>query len=139
MSGRTSKNTWATKKSHVNVVVADTETWEQLADKCTVRLIIEVISMNKDKAKKKWAVEKRRLPAVNRAGTCGRWDFVEVSEDILTVKNQLAEKLSELTAKSGDDWNVPRPDEDDAVAGAFIRAQESSMRRFWQETGHDNL
>ena len=33
VSGRTSKKTWPTKKSHVNVVVADTDTWEQLAAK----------------------------------------------------------------------------------------------------------
>ncbi len=33
VAGRTSKPTFPTKKSHVNVVVADTETWEQIAAK----------------------------------------------------------------------------------------------------------
>jgi len=31
--GHTSRKTWPTKKSHVNLVVADTETWEQIAAK----------------------------------------------------------------------------------------------------------
>ncbi|MEF8707603.1 MAG: DEAD/DEAH box helicase family protein [Candidatus Accumulibacter propinquus] len=31
--GHTSRNTWPTKKSHVNLVVADTNTWEQIAAK----------------------------------------------------------------------------------------------------------
>lgn len=31
--GQTTKKTWPTKKSHVNLVVADTDTWEQIAAK----------------------------------------------------------------------------------------------------------
>jgi len=31
--GHTSKKTWPTKKSHINLVVADTDTWEQIAAK----------------------------------------------------------------------------------------------------------
>jgi type III restriction enzyme len=31
--GHTSRNTWPTRKSHVNLVVADTDTWEQIAAK----------------------------------------------------------------------------------------------------------
>lgn len=141
VSGKTVKPTWATKKSHVNVVVADTQSWEQLAakaldeidcieayvknaylnftvpyvkdgkdksyypdfiarvrlaDKSTVNLIIEVTGMNKEKQEKKWTVENRWLPAVNTAGTHGRWAFVEVSEDIRTVKNQLDAALTQL-------------------------------------------
>lgn len=141
VSGRTVKPTFPTKKSHVNVVVADTATWEQLAakaldeiecveayvknaylnfnipyvkdgqdrnyqpdfiarvrlaDKSLVNLIIEITGMNKDKAEKKWYVEQRWLPAVNAAGNHGRWAFVEVSDDIRTVKNQLDEALKQL-------------------------------------------
>lgn len=33
MFGHTSKKTWPTKKSHINLVVADTDTWEQIAAK----------------------------------------------------------------------------------------------------------
>lgn len=36
--GHTAKNTWATKKSHVNLVVADTDTWEQIAAKTLEKL-----------------------------------------------------------------------------------------------------
>lgn len=141
VAGRTSKPTYPTKKSHVNVVVADTETWEQLAakaldeldfveayvknaylgfnipytrdgkdrnyvpdfiarvqlaDKSKVNLIIEITGMNTDKEEKKWYVDNRWLPAVNAAGTYGRWEFVEVSADIRTVKNQIDEKLTQL-------------------------------------------
>ncbi len=144
VSGRTSKPTVPTKKSHVNVVVADTETWEQLAakaldeldcveayvknaylgfnipytkdgkdrnyvpdfiariklaDRSTVNLIIEITGMNTDKEEKKWYVENRWLPAVNAAGNHGRWDFVEVSDDIRTVKNQIDDKLRQLSRK----------------------------------------
>ncbi len=38
-----------------------------------------------------------------------------------------------------DDWNVPTTEEDEAVHRAFIRAQESSLRKFWEETKDDNL
>lgn len=141
VSGRTAKKTYPTRKSHINVVVADTNSWEQLAakaldeldcveayvknaylnftvpyvkdgkdksyfpdfiarvrlaDKSTVNLIIEVTGMNKEKEEKKWFVEHRWLPAVNAAGTHGRWAFVEVSHDIRTVKNQLHDKVTVL-------------------------------------------
>lgn len=142
VSGRTSKKTWPTKKSHVNVVVADTDTWEQLAakaldelecveayvknaylnftipyvkdgkdksyfpdfiarvrlaDKNVVNLIIEITGMNKEREEKKWTVEQRWLPAVNAEGSYGRWDFVEVTDDIRTVKNQIDDKLKQLS------------------------------------------
>ena len=38
-----------------------------------------------------------------------------------------------------DDWNIPGPAEDEAVHRALIRAQETSLRRFWEETKDDNL
>lgn len=184
VSGRTSKPTYPTKKSHVNVIVADTNTWEQLgakaldetdsieayvknaylnfaipyvkggmdklyypdfiarvrlADKSTVNLIIEITGMNKDKAEKKWYVEHRWLPAANALGTHGHWDFVEVSEDIRTFKNQLHGKLTALADRAVDDRNLPGVEDDRAVVHAFMQAQESSMRRFWKETENDDL
>ena len=36
--GHTSKKTWPTKKSHINLVVADTDTWEQIAAKTLEKL-----------------------------------------------------------------------------------------------------
>lgn len=36
--GHTSRKTWPTKKSHVNLVVADTDTWEQIAAKTLERI-----------------------------------------------------------------------------------------------------
>lgn len=178
--GRTTKNTWPTKKSHVNVVVADTQTWEQIAAKAleeldcveayvknaylgftipyvkegkegsyfpdflcrvklagggAVNLIVEITGMNKEKAEKRWYVKHRWLPAVNAEGSNGRWDFVEVSDDIRTIKNQLADKLKAIAEE---DWNIPTAEEDEAVYRSLIRAQEGSMRRFWEETKDDN-
>jgi len=180
--GRTVKNTWPTKKSHVNVVVADTKTWEQIAAKSleeldyvesyvknaylgvtipyvkegkdgsyfpdflcrvklagggTVNLIVEITGMNREKAEKRWYVRNRWLPAVNAEGSNGRWEFIEVSDDIRTIKNQLADKLKSIVE---DDWNIPMsPEEDEAVYRNLIRAQESSIRKFLEETKDDNL
>ena len=55
-----------------------------------VSLIVEITGFNQDKKAKKWCVENRWLPAVNRDGSLGRWYFLEVS-DIKLVKNQVAE------------------------------------------------
>jgi type III restriction enzyme len=180
--GRTTKNTWPTKKSHVNYVVADTQTWEQIAAKsfeeldyvesyvknaylgftipyvkegrdrsyfpdfiCRVKLangetcnlIVEITGMNKEKAEKRWYVTHRWLPAVNAEGSSGRWDFVEVSDDIRTLKNQLADKIKAIVE---DDWNIPMtPEEDEAAHQGFMRLQAESMREFWEETKDDNL
>jgi len=38
-----------------------------------------------------------------------------------------------------DDWNIPAETEDEAVHRAFMRAQEGSLRRFWEETKNDKL
>ena len=38
-----------------------------------------------------------------------------------------------------DDWNLPGSEEDQAVREAFMRAQEASLRKFWEETRNDNL
>jgi type III restriction enzyme len=142
--GQTSKEVFPTKKSHVNYVVADTETWEQIAaktlealpqvesyvknaflgfqipyvasgrdreyfpdfiarvkarDSRTVNLIIEITGMSKDKQEKRWYVEHRWLPAVNavreRYGM-DEWQFIEIANDIRTIKNQLIEKVQNL-------------------------------------------
>ncbi len=69
-----------------------------------VNLIVEITSMNRDKATKKQYVEDRWLRAANRiAGPAVRehygydeWYFIEIANDIRFVKNQLAEKIGAM-------------------------------------------
>jgi type III restriction enzyme len=146
VQGQTSKPVYETKKSHVNVVVADTQTWEQASAKaleeldavdfyvkneylgftipyvasdgeerryftdfvacCTtpagqrVNLIIEITGANKkDKAEKRWYVEHRWLPGVNAVREkydYPLWAFMEVTNDIRDIKNQITAKLGSL-------------------------------------------
>jgi type III restriction enzyme len=65
----------------------------------TKNLILEVTGMNKDKAEKKWYVENRWLPAVNAVQKkygFDEWHFIEVANDIRTIKNELVEKIHRL-------------------------------------------
>lgn len=148
VNGITTRQVFATKKSHVNYVVADTDTWEQLAAKSleempqvisyvknaflgfsipyvrdrkdersyfpdfiarvrthsgrTVNLIIEVTGRNKeDKEVKKWYVEHRWLPAINKFKAnypeiSDEWAFIEISDEIKTIKNKLRDKIDTL-------------------------------------------
>ncbi len=144
VNGHTAKEVFPTRKSHVNFVVADTETWEQIAAKTleelpqvesyvknaflgfaipyvkegkdkqyftdfiarvkgkdgTVKnLIIEITGMSKDKEEKKWYVENRWLPAVNAVKDKYRypeWHFIEITNDIRNIKNQLADKIASI-------------------------------------------
>ncbi len=62
-------------------------------------LIIEITGMNKDKAEKKWYVENRWLPAVNAISdkyNLGKWDFVEVADDIRDIKNEIVQKIESI-------------------------------------------
>ena len=141
----TTKPVFATKKSHVNLVVADTDSWEQIAAKtfeqidavqsyvknaflgfevpyvdktgterrylpdflCRVRtpggedfnLIVEVTGFAKDKAEKRYFIQERWLPAVNKQRqTMGMvpWHFVEVT-DIERIKNQLVAEIGRIS------------------------------------------
>lgn len=47
-----------------------------------------------------------------------------------------ADKLQAISEAA---WNTPGAEEDEAVYRALMRAQESSIRRFWGETKDDNL
>jgi type III restriction enzyme len=138
VNGNTSKPVYPTAKSHVNYVVADTESWEQLCAKALeemeeveayvkneflgftipyvsedqerryfpdfiarcktsgggrINLIIEITGANKkDKATKKYYVDKLWLPAVNAVRDkygYDEWRFVEVAEDIRFLKNKI--------------------------------------------------
>lgn len=138
VNGNTSKPVYPTVKSHVNYVVADTESWEQLCAKALeemeeveayvkneflgftipyvsedqerryfpdfiarcktpggarINLIIEITGANKkDKATKKYYVDKLWLPAVNAVRDkygYDEWRFVEVAEDIRFLKNEI--------------------------------------------------
>ena len=63
-------------------------------------LIIEVTGMNKEKAEKKWYVENRWLPAINAVHEkyeMHPWAFIEVANDIRSIKNELMAKIQSLT------------------------------------------
>jgi type III restriction enzyme len=144
VNGNTSKEIYPTTKSHVNFVVADTESWEQICAKTldemdciisyvknaflgfqipyvgegkdklyypdfiakcksnngqTINLIIEITGMNQAKANKRWYVENRWLPAVNNVRSkysMDPWYFIEISNDIRFIKNQLLEKIGNI-------------------------------------------
>jgi len=64
-----------------------------------VNLIIEITGMNRDKGEKKWYVENRWLPAVNSVKekyAYEEWHFIEISNDIRDIKNQLNDKIRSL-------------------------------------------
>lgn len=138
VNGQTTRPIYPTLKSHVNVVVSDTESWEQIAAKtfeelaevesyvkneflgfvipyvdnagvprsyypdfivCArtpvgdhVNLIVEITGMERDKTAKKRYVQERWLPAVNAVRQeyrYNRWAFVEIANDIRSIKPQL--------------------------------------------------
>ncbi|GAA4458790.1 DEAD/DEAH box helicase family protein [Nibrella saemangeumensis] len=65
----------------------------------TINLIIEVTGMNKEKTEKKWYVENRWLPAVNSVREhyeIDEWHFIEIANDIRTIKNQLTDLINSL-------------------------------------------
>ena len=147
--GQTTKPVYPTRKSHVNFVVADTDTWEQIAAKTLedmdgrdgpevlayvknaflgfivpyekdgkdrqyfpdfiarvrlasgqiINLIVEITGMNQDKAEKRWFVEHRWLPAVNAVREqhgMDEWRFIDIANDIRTIRNQLIESLQAI-------------------------------------------
>jgi len=144
VNGNTSKPVYATVKSHVNYVAADTKSWEQIAAKTleeidqvisyvknaylgftipyvgggkdrlyypdfiakcrnnngkSFNLVIEITGMNQDKAEKRWFVENRWIPAVNIVKNhygYDEWHFIEISNDIRDIKNQLIDKICSL-------------------------------------------
>ena len=62
-------------------------------------LMIEISGMSKDKAEKKWFVEKRWIPAVNSLKDkyeYPEWHFIEVANDIRNIKNQLIGKIQSI-------------------------------------------
>ncbi len=65
----------------------------------TKNLIIEISGMSNDKAKKKWFVENRWLPAVNAFKDkydYPEWHFIEIANDIRNIKNQLIEEINQV-------------------------------------------
>jgi type III restriction enzyme len=82
-----------------------------------LNLIVEISGMRKDKALKKWTVENRWLPAVNRIREqhgWDKWDFLEIANevDLADFRNILvgrlrhrpAEKLSSLVWAKREDY-----------------------------------
>ena len=172
----TTKPVFATKKSHVNLVVADTDSWEQIAAKtfeqidavrsyvknaflgfevpyvdktgterrylpdflCRVQtpggedfnLIVEVTGFAKDKAEKRYFIQQRWLPAVNKQREqLGMlpWHFVEVT-DIERIKNQLVAEIERISALV----------DDQADQQFWMAAQDESLRKVW-DNEHDNI
>ena len=148
--GQTSRETYATKHSHVNAVVIDSG-WEGRAARVLddlyetghvvswvknafldfhlpytdikgeqreyfpdfivrcrsgepLNLILEISGMRKDKALKKWTVENRWLPAVNRIRDqfgWDKWDFLEIANEVelADLRNIVVERLEHPPAK----------------------------------------
>ena len=62
-------------------------------------LSYKTVSVNKEKAEKKWFVENRWIPAVNALKDKYKypeWHFIEVANDIRNIKNQLIEKIQSI-------------------------------------------
>jgi type III restriction enzyme len=159
--GSTVRPVYPTRHSHVNLVVADTESWEQIAaktldeladegmvasfaipyaglgdenpvwqsveqgqrmadkfaernmaenplyfpdfivrcrkpDGTVANLILEITGMNRNKTQKRWYVKHRWLPAVNSVRLqygFEEWHFIEISNDIRDIANQLREAI----------------------------------------------
>ncbi len=172
----TSKPVFATKKSHVNLVVADTGSWEQIAAKtfeqidavqsyvknaflgfevpyvdkvgaerrylpdylCRVQtpggehfnLIVEVTGFERDKAEKRYFVQQRWLPAVNKQREkLGMlpWHFIEVT-DIERIKNQLLGEIGRISAIV----------DDEADSAFWAAAQNESLGKVW-DNEHDAI
>jgi type III restriction enzyme len=144
VNGNTSRKVYPTTKSHVNFVVADTDSWEQIAAKTLeelpqvvsyvknaflgfqipysdgekdkqyfpdfiarcktpdgkmINLIIEITGMAREKANKKYYVMNRWLPAVNTVKDqfgYDEWHFIEIANDIRTIKEQLVSLINNI-------------------------------------------
>ena len=62
----------------------------------TLHLIIEISDMKQDKAAKKWTVENCWLRAVNVVRDkygYDEWQFIEITNDIWEIENQLTDKI----------------------------------------------
>jgi type III restriction enzyme len=68
-----------------------------------LNLLLEITGMTHDKASKKWTVENRWLPAVNRIREpygWDRWEFLEIADEtaLADLRNILLERLSQPPA-----------------------------------------
>jgi type III restriction enzyme len=168
--GHTAKNTWPTKKSHVNLVVADTDAWEQIAAKTLEKLpavesyvknaflgfaipyvsegkqrdylpdylvrlltpdgnraclILEITGFNQDKAVKRWTVQERWLPAVNRSRKklgLPPWYFHEVT-DIENIKPELEQAIRRIVDEV----------DDASLREDIMRLQATSVNTVWTD------
>jgi type III restriction enzyme len=65
----------------------------------TTNLLLEITGMSRDKAEKKWTVENRWLPAVNRIREqygWDKWDFLEIADEaaLADLRNILLKRLA---------------------------------------------
>ncbi len=93
----------------------------------SLNLILEITGMSRDKASKKWTVENRWLPAVNRIREqhgWDRWDFLEIANEtaLSDLRNVLLSKLSQPPA-----FGLWRSEPVDALA------YQKALRKEWDE------
>ena len=94
-------------------------------------LVLEITGMSKDKAAKKWTVENRWLPAVNRIRQqhgWDKWDFLEIANeaDLADLRNILLQRLSQPPA-----FGIWRREPVDAIA------YQKKLRSEWTRDPHE--
>ena len=92
-----------------------------------LNLLLEITGMTHDKASKKWTVENRWLPAVNRIREpygWDRWEFLEIADEtaLADLRNILLEKLSQPPA-----FGLWRHEPVDAIA------HQKQLRSEWED------
>jgi type III restriction enzyme len=92
-----------------------------------LNLVLEITGMNRDKASKKWTVENRWLPAVNRIREqhgWDKWDFLEIANEtgVADLRNILLNKLSQPPA-----FGIWRNEPVDALA------YQKKLRGEWED------
>ena len=92
-----------------------------------LNLVLEITGMSKDKAAKKWTVENRWLPAVNRIREqrgWDKWDFLEIADEtaLADLRNILLDRLSQPPA-----FGLWRHEPVDAIA------YQKKLRSEWED------
>jgi type III restriction enzyme len=91
-----------------------------------LNLLLEITGMSRDKEPKKWTVENRWLPAVNRIreqNGWDKWDFLEIANEtaLADLRNILLPKLSQPPA-----FGIWRHEPVDAIA------HQKKLRSEWE-------
>jgi type III restriction enzyme len=92
-----------------------------------INLILEITGMRNDKPEKKWTVENRWLPAINRVRDrhgWAKWDFLEIADEtnLADLKNILLKRLAHPSA-----FGIWKEDPVDALA------YQKRLRGEWED------